>query len=283
MGSDRFEMTDRLKRIIENAEKEAVRDKCLIVDPDHLLAAFLMERTGVFGEIFLKGQFHLESIKRGMEHSKKEGFVHPIFKTRVTSSILELFLKATEIRERYGQFHLNEGHVLKALMMSGEVDHLLTKEQKAVLISHGTTARDLIVHLPSIMEKSFEDSFIRVARVEEKERVCAFVREHFSADWAETVWNGMETEVPTVFLAENEKGDYIGFAAFDAYKKKKGYFGPMGVLPESRQGGMGKNLLLSCLKEMSNRNYEYAVIGGAGPIEFYEKTCCAAVIPIFEK
>ncbi|WP_433750358.1 GNAT family N-acetyltransferase [Falsibacillus pallidus] len=283
MATERWEMTDRLKRIIGNAETEAFKNECLIVGPDHLLAGFLMERTGVFGEIFLKGEFHLESLKKGMKKPKGEGLVHQSFGIEVSSSVQELFLKANGLKERYGQLLLNEGHVLKALLLSGEVDHLLTKEQKELLIFHGTTARDLIVSLPSIMDKSFDDSFIRRARNEEKEKICAFVKDHFSVDWAKTVENGMESEVPTVFLAENEKGDYIGFAAFDAYEKKKGYFGPMGVLPESRQSGMGKNLLLSCLQKMFSMNYEYAVIGGAGPIEFYEKTCGAAVIPKFEK
>ncbi|WP_425454571.1 hypothetical protein [Gracilibacillus dipsosauri] len=39
-------------------------------------------------------------------------------------------------------------------------------------------------------------------------------------------------------------------------------------------------LLHYCLKEMKEAGYEYAIIGQAGPIEFYEKACQARVIPI---
>ncbi|WP_309446338.1 hypothetical protein [Peribacillus butanolivorans] len=71
----------------------------------------------------------------------------------------------------------------------------------------------------------------------------------------------------------------VGFAGFDIYKNKKGYFGPMGVSVSNRISGIGYSLLHNCLKDMSNVGYEYAIIGAAGPIEFYEKACNAVVIP----
>ncbi|MCS0787578.1 hypothetical protein NX021_05290 [Cytobacillus firmus] len=62
-----------------------------------------------------------------------------------------------------------------------------------------------------------------------------------------------------------------GFAAFDVYRNRKGYFGPMGVVKTSRIKGAGNALLHHCLRDMKEIGYEYAIIGGAGPIEFYEK------------
>jgi len=47
----------------------------------------------------------------------------------------------------------------------------------------------------------------------------------------------------------------------------------------NRTKGIGYELLHHCLKDMKEIGYEYAIIGGAGPIEFYEKACNAVVIP----
>jgi GNAT superfamily N-acetyltransferase len=75
--------------------------------------------------------------------------------------------------------------------------------------------------------------------------------------------------------------DTIGFAAFDTYQNKKGYFGPMGVVKSDRVKGIGFALLHHCLRDMRDIGYEYAIIGGAGPIEFYEKACKAVVIQTY--
>ena len=58
----------------------------------------------------------------------------------------------------------------------------------------------------------------------------------------------------------------------------RGFFGPTGVDPAYRGKGIGKALLLKCLEAMRNEGYGYAVIGGAGPVNFYEKCCGATVI-----
>jgi len=53
----------------------------------------------------------------------------------------------------------------------------------------------------------------------------------------------------------------------------------MGTAILNRTQRIGYMLLHSCLKEMKDIGYEYAVIGEAGPLEFYEKACNAVVIP----
>ncbi|MEX1312903.1 MAG: GNAT family N-acetyltransferase, partial [Desulfotignum sp.] len=53
---------------------------------------------------------------------------------------------------------------------------------------------------------------------------------------------------------------------------------PTGVDVENRGTGIGKALLLSCLHAMAARGYAYAVIGGAGPTEFFVKA--AGALPI---
>lgn len=52
----------------------------------------------------------------------------------------------------------------------------------------------------------------------------------------------------------------------------------MGTSLSNRMQGIGYTLLHYCLYEMKEIGYEYAVIGEAGPLEFYEKACNAVVI-----
>ena len=42
--------------------------------------------------------------------------------------------------------------------------------------------------------------------------------------------------------------------------------------------GIGKALLLASLLAMRESGYVYGIIGGAGPIEFYQKTVGATII-----
>ena len=116
---------------------------------------------------------------------------------------------------------------------------------------------------------------IRRAIAPEKHIVVNWVREHFSAGW------GSETEVAysnhpaTCFLATHENR-LIGFACHEA--TSKGFFGPTGVDETYRGRGVGKALLLACLHDMRAMGYGYAIIGAAGPVDFYVRTVGA--IPI---
>ena len=55
--------------------------------------------------------------------------------------------------------------------------------------------------------------------------------------------------------------------------------GPTGVLEKERGKGIGRALLLACLWGLREMGYAYAIIGGAGPVEFYQRECVAVVIP----
>jgi predicted N-acetyltransferase YhbS len=78
------------------------------------------------------------------------------------------------------------------------------------------------------------------------------------------------------YIAQQDQ-KIIGFACYDA--AALGYFGPTGVTENSRGKGIGKALLLACLLEMKLKGYGYAIIGWAGPQEFYEKAVGAVAIP----
>ena len=74
---------------------------------------------------------------------------------------------------------------------------------------------------------------------------------------------------------ENEK--ITGFACYEATCKN--FFGPTGVSEDSRGKGIGKALFLSCMHAMEMQGYAYAIIGSAGPKDFYIKNAGAIEIP----
>ena len=79
-----------------------------------------------------------------------------------------------------------------------------------------------------------------------------------------------------MFIATRD-GCVIGFAAYEC--TRRGFFGPTGVSEAERGIGIGKLLLLASLWGMRELGYVYAVIGGVGPAEFYQKAVGAIVIP----
>lgn len=105
--------------------------------------------------------------------------------------------------------------------------------------------------------------------------VRAFVEGNFGLAWADEVTTGFARQPISVFVAQRERR-CVGFAAYDCTTRD--YFGPEGVLPECRGQGVGKALLLSCLHALRELGYAYAIIGAAGPVDFYAKCCGATVI-----
>ena len=69
----------------------------------------------------------------------------------------------------------------------------------------------------------------------------------------------------------------MGFAGYECTRRS--FFGPTGVIENMQGQGLGTALLLACLWGLQEMGYVYAIIGGAGPVEFYEKAVGATVIP----
>jgi GNAT superfamily N-acetyltransferase len=142
---------------------------------------------------------------------------------------------------------------------------------------------DLLVKLyalpdlaPDIAALSEQGIDIRRSLAPEKHVVANWVREHFSAGWES------ETEVayssrPVSCIVATTEDKLIGFACYDA--TCKGLFGPTGVDETYRGRGIGKALLLACLHDMWAQGYGYAIIGWAGPVDFYIRAVGAIVIP----
>lgn len=69
----------------------------------------------------------------------------------------------------------------------------------------------------------------------------------------------------------------VGFATYDV--AARGFFGPTGVLESERGKGIGKELLVRSMIGLRELGCAYAIIGGAGPTDFYEKSLGAVPIP----
>ncbi len=117
---------------------------------------------------------------------------------------------------------------------------------------------------------------LRRARAFEKHTVAAFARDHFSEKWASEVEVALTRQPVSCFIATRDK-QILGFACYET--TQRGFFGPTGVLESTRGLGVGKALLMKALEGLREIGYAYAVIGGVGPREFYEKACGAIEIP----
>jgi len=107
-------------------------------------------------------------------------------------------------------------------------------------------------------------------------QVRDFIVENFSAAWADEVQVGFANKPVSVFVATLEH-KLVGFSAYEC--TRRAFFGPTGVLESLRGEGVGTALLLSSLWGLREMGYVYGIIGGAGPVSFYEKTVGAIVIP----
>jgi predicted N-acetyltransferase YhbS len=140
---------------------------------------------------------------------------------------------------------------------------------------------DLLVNLLKLppltpADLQFGEVVIRRAQPFELTKVRSFVEQNFSISWADEISVGFSHKPVSVFIAISG-GQIVGFAAYEC--TRRAFFGPTGVAEKFQQRGIGKALLLACLWGLREMGYVYGIIGGAGPIEFYQKTVGATVIP----
>ncbi len=137
---------------------------------------------------------------------------------------------------------------------------------------------DLLVplfNLPDVEE--VKDIWIGRPLAHQSPGVLSFIKENFSEGWEAEAKVGFSSTPPTILVAASqESGKPAGFCCWDC--TAKGFLGPIGT-PEIVQGrGIGRALVLSCLKSMREAGYAYAIIGGAGPVDFFKSICDARVI-----
>src|SRR6267378_3554592 len=138
---------------------------------------------------------------------------------------------------------------------------------------------DLLVNLlklPSLDQLKDESVNIRRAQPFEITLVREFIERNFSAGWADEVSVGFANKPVTVVIATRH-GRVIGFAGYEC--TRKAFFGPTGVVESERGSGIGTALLIASLWGLRELGYVYGIIGGAGPVEFYQRAIGAIVIP----
>ena len=117
---------------------------------------------------------------------------------------------------------------------------------------------------------------LRPALPFEAHEVLAFVAVHFGQKWVDECTVALAAR-PARLLIATEGTHLLGFACYDV--TFRGFFGPTGVAPEARGKGLGKALLLAALHRLRDDGFAYGIIGGAGPVAFYQETCGATPIP----
>lgn len=128
---------------------------------------------------------------------------------------------------------------------------------------------------------------VRRALAPEKHLVVQWVREQFNAYWASecevsfartpvSCFVAVAMERQSALAGQAQGLPLLGFACYDATLKN--FFGPTGVLERERGRGIGRALLIAALQAMHAEGYGYAIIGGVGPAEFYQKAVGAMLI-----
>lgn len=117
---------------------------------------------------------------------------------------------------------------------------------------------------------------IRRAMAPDKIRVVNWVRSH-SGDCAAGECDVSFSHCPIGCYIATRGSEIVGYACYDATAPD--FFGPTRVLDSEQGNGVGTALLLRCLTAMREAGYGYAIIGGVGPAEFYQKACGAVLIP----
>jgi predicted N-acetyltransferase YhbS len=117
---------------------------------------------------------------------------------------------------------------------------------------------------------------IRTALPPEQHIIKDWVHTHFSEYWVSEVSAAMAHQPPGCLVATLD-GELVGFACWDA--TARGFFGPTGVSESQRGKGIGLALFHRALIAMKAHGYAYAVIGSAGPVDFYVNAAGAMPIP----
>lgn len=137
---------------------------------------------------------------------------------------------------------------------------------------------DLLVPLYGLPDVFVPGGFtVRRPMASESGILHRWISEEFSEGWASEILPGVSRTPATLFIAaETESGSPAGFCAWDC--TALGFLGPVGVAQAHRKKGLGKGLVLSVLHSMAEQGYGYAVVGDAGPSDFFRRVCGAEEI-----
>lgn len=142
---------------------------------------------------------------------------------------------------------------------------------------------DLLVRLYDLPDRAASgepaaDGFVvRRAIPPERHVVTGWIERTFDVrSWMSECDTAFSSLPVTVWIATRGE-TLLGFACHDA--TAKGFFGPTAVAEAERGKGVGEALLFATLRGMREAGYAYAIIGGVGPVAFYQKRLDVMVIP----
>lgn len=227
-----------------------------------------------------------ERVKEINLNKYEQGIGYEPFTINISLSTEQVLISAYNRMKHFKQVYLNEGHLADALFRSNDesTSAILDGLDVSGILGIISSPRDMIVSLKDYEFPTISTSNINCRKAEQNDAAWlkSFVENEFGNRWISSVENGFSQENIPVFITI-EDNQITGFACFDVVRNKKGLFGPMGTSLSNRVQGIGYTLLHYCLREMKEKGYEYAIIGQAGPLEFYEKACNAFIIPMNEE
>lgn len=137
---------------------------------------------------------------------------------------------------------------------------------------------DMLVDLLKLPPEQALPAGIRIRRAmaPDKQRVLAWVQEH-SGSGAVGECDVCFAHTPISCYLVTRGAEILGYACYNATAPD--FFGPTRVLDSEQGQGLGRALLLRSLYALRDEGYAYAIIGGVGPVAFYEKCVGATVIP----
>ncbi|EOP09054.1 GNAT family N-acetyltransferase [Bacillus sp. WC2507] len=282
---EEYKFTKRVHNILQIAAEEAESN---IIQPAHLFIGVCKEGTGVCSELYMYlfrnvSTDFLEKLSIRKQDDLTDQGYKKIGQYKLSYKVLEILQIAQKRMKHFQQVLMNEGHVIYALFRADTfIENLqIQKDILRILAEPRDLAVDLKCFAPTYNDLTCT---VRKATPSDFEKLASFVNKEFGERWLHSIEYGFRTykENSPIYIAEQEEV-IVGFACYDVVRGKKGLFGPMGTAKQNRVKGVGRQLLHRCLHSMKQDGYEYAIIGQAGPIEFYERNCNARLIPIENK
>ena len=127
--------------------------------------------------------------------------------------------------------------------------------------------------------KKLEDNGVKLLRAmtPNKTKIVEWVRKEFEDGWADEISAAFTHHPVSCFIAyDTNTKEILGFGGYDCTYLN--FFGPTGVSEAARGRGIGGAIFLRCMEAMRDEGYGYAIIGSAGPVDFYKKLANAIVI-----
>jgi len=121
------------------------------------------------------------------------------------------------------------------------------------------------------------------AKLSDRERILDFIGSEFGKIWRFESQRAFLNDSPTIFFAEDQRGEVCGFSAHEANNRGLGWYGPAGVRQSQRRSGLGRDLLLASLHDLRERGHSSAIIPWAAALGFYEKVSGAKPLHRFRR